>query len=278
LEKDNKHPVRLIPQNSLLSSSAFDIASKLQKAFDALAMNSSLVEATITAQRMSESVINMQNQSEIIAETFKKFDSIDFTKKIGAAFSQIERLQNFPFNKIAKKIGSQLEQLRFREFDLMYWPEEEIIAPQTSIITEASQIKKIIREIYQDHSFLYKLRARKFEEVIAELLHHKGFKVELTQQTRDNGYDILALQNLNGFPVKFLVECKRYAPDKPIGIGIIRSFCDVIRVEQANKGIICTTSYFTSPSKARKSKEGHLLDLYDREDLLKWVIDYLNIN
>lgn len=37
----------------------------------------------------------------------------------------------------------------------------------------------------------------------------KGFEVMLTKQTRDGGYDILALKLNRDFHLKFLVECKR---------------------------------------------------------------------
>lgn len=145
------------------------------------------------------------------------------------------------------------------------------------IITETSRVKEIIKRIYLENSFLNQLEPRKFEEIIAELLFEKGFEVELTKQTRDNGYDIIALKRLSDFPVKFLVECKRYRRDRPIGIEIIRSFYDVIKEEKANKGIIFTTSYFSATSIKRKEKEGTLLDLKDRKDVIDWVNDYLRI-
>ena len=113
------------------------------------------------------------------------------------------------------------------------------------------------------------------EEVIAELLYGKGFEVEITKQTRDNGYDIIAVNSINGFRNKYLVECKRYGPKRPIGIDIIRSFCDVLKEEKANKGVIFTTSYFTKPSIERKEKEGHLLDFKDRGDIIQWVKEYI---
>ena len=41
---------------------------------------------------------------------------------------------------------------------------------------------------------LYELKPRQFEELVAEIWDAFGFEVELTQQTRDGGKDILAIR------------------------------------------------------------------------------------
>lgn len=90
----------------------------------------------------------------------------------------------------------------------------------------------------------------------------QGFEVELSKQTRDNGYDILALKNVIGLsPVKYLVECKRYAEKRKVGVELIRSFKEVLQTENANKGIIATTSYFTKPALIKQNEIPYLLDL-----------------
>lgn len=83
----------------------------------------------------------------------------------------------------------------------------EIFGPQKQdfILNETSRIQKVIFEIYRDNSLLYKITPFKFEKVIAELLKFQGFTVELTKQTRDGGYDIIALRFIdNHNPLKFL--------------------------------------------------------------------------
>ncbi|MES2773888.1 MAG: restriction endonuclease [Bacteroidota bacterium] len=94
-------------------------------------------------------------------------------------------------------------------------PEEDYKELETIIVQETKGIKRIITYIYKDNSNLLKIGPRQFEKMIAELLFAKGFKVELTKQTGDNGYDIIALQMVgNNFPLKFLVECKRFTKNK----------------------------------------------------------------
>lgn len=278
MKKTNKLlPDLATPRNSLHSSSAFEISTNLQRTLDSFLVNYPFKDLAIQTQKLVGPMHGLGQQINNLAAILKSYEPLALASRASLAFKQADWLQNFPFSKVTKALECEIESLQFREFDLIEWPENEIILPTQEVITQTNKVKDIIRAIYQDHQFLFKLTSRQFEEVVAELLENKGFHVELTKQTRDNGYDILALKDLNGFPLKFLVECKKYASSRPIGIEIIRSFCDVVKEENANKGIICTTSYFTSPAKERKIKEGHMLDLHDRSDLLHWVIDYLKI-
>ena len=150
----------------------------------------------------------------------------------------------------------------------------EIITPQL-LITETRRIKKVILEIYKNNLNLFRVTPREFEELIAELLEQKGYSTELTKQTRDGGYDLIALKDDNGFALKYLVECKKHRKDRTVGIGIVRSFSDVVRTENANRGIIFTTSYFSPEARKRQKTNPYLLDLRDHDDVIKWVKDYI---
>src|SRR5690606_32268347 len=73
---------------------------------------------------------------------------------------------------------------------------ESLSVPQI-IFSETDRIKDLILKIYLNNEKLFELHPREFEKIIAELLYAKGFDVELTKQTRDNGYDILALKYID---------------------------------------------------------------------------------
>jgi len=148
-------------------------------------------------------------------------------------------------------------------------------APASSLIVEESgRVKRIITDIFQDDKALLRLEPRDFEEVVAELLRSQGFTVDLTKRTRDGGYDLIAISVQAGFPLKFLVECKRYRTEK-IGIEVVRNLMYVVDQEQANKGIIATTSFFSQDAKnhAKKAHE-YRLDLRDKSHILSWVQQY----
>jgi len=134
----------------------------------------------------------------------------------------------------------------FQRFDYTL-VEDEDSEPESQIILldEGSRIKHIIKDIYQNHERIYAMQPHDFEQMIAELLRHQQFEVEMTKRTRDGGYDLIAVKNVGDFAVRFLVECKRHAKSRKIGVGIVRGFRDVINTQGANKGIIVTSSYFS---------------------------------
>ncbi len=187
-------------------------------------------------------------------------DFVDFTIPIST-----EIIKN-----IGKSLKVSVDELSMLEYHMSSPEGTEYDEKDTLLIY--NNTKEIITSIYNDNEILYTIDPYKFEEVIGELLHSKGFEVNISQKTRDGGYDILAITKQGGIPFKMLVECKRYK--NTVGVGIVRSFCDVIETEKANKGILVTTSYFSKPAVERKSKKGELLDLVNRDGLIDWIAEY----
>lgn len=170
--------------------------------------------------------------------------------------------------------------LKFKNYDLVPVEDEEKENAQQEessiiIFDEALRLKSVIEQIHRDQAEMYRLTPGLFEEVIAELLKKKNFEVQLTKKTRDGGYDIIAIQDLGGFRNKYLVECKRNSKDRPVGINIVRSFMDVITTNNVNKGIICTTSYFSPECYKRQNEAFYLLELKDKAHIIDWVNDYV---
>ncbi len=106
------------------------------------------------------------------------------------------------------------------------------------------------QEIYEylkaNPELLRQLPPRKFEELVASVFKNHGFDVELTPESRDGGFDVLAVAraDLTG-EKKYLVECKRYAEQNKVGVGIVRQLLGVVVDAQATMGIVATTSFFT---------------------------------
>jgi HJR/Mrr/RecB family endonuclease len=206
------------------------------------------------------------------SQTLKRLDEISqSTLKISEIFKNVDdltakfRIYNYDFSEIIEN-----------------FEDEKVIEKDTPkikdfILNETKNLKRMIFDIYLNNQKLYEISPRDFEKMIAELLFDKGFEVELTKQTRDNGYDILALKHVKDFsPVKYLVECKRYSPERKVGVEIIRSFKDVLVTEKANKGIIVTTSYFTSEAIKKQTENPLLLDYKNKDELMEWVNEYYN--
>lgn len=213
-------------------------------------------------------------------------DVSNFSKIIEQVTAPMQEL--FNYQEVLNRIQSFSIDQPFIDpmFDASFWKsyrytliDEEETEPETQIVLldEGGRIKRLIAEIYRNNQKRFTLEPRDFEGVIAELLRFQQFDVEMTKRTRDGGYDLIAIKNVGEFPVRFLVEIKRNAKSRKIGVGIVRGFRDVINTNGANKGIIVTSSYFsTDAKKDRLQNKPYLLDFRDHDDVIRWVNQYIN--
>jgi|ERR1017187_1750041 HJR/Mrr/RecB family endonuclease len=136
----------------------------------------------------------------------------------------------------------------------------------------------IIMHLAAQPDDIYRLPPRKFEEVIAEIMGGLGFAVELTKQTRDDGIDIIAVRRSLGlkFDEKYLIECKRYAKDRKVDVGIVRGLLGVGETQPHTGLIIATTSQFTKPAIELATREPikWKLALKDYFDIKDWIQSY----
>lgn len=161
-------------------------------------------------------------------------------------------------------------ELEVAEFD--FFPDEN--AGEVKVYQEVPKLERIIGDIYLDNNKIFDLHPRDFEELVAEILKKNGWEVKLTKQTRDNGYDILAIQEISGFNFKLLAEVKRWAASRKVDVAVIRGFQSVVINEQANKGVIFTSSTFSRDAiKYKDNYNPHLIDLKDYNDIIKWISD-----
>lgn len=90
-----------------------------------------------------------------------------------------------------------------------------------------------------------------FETVIARLLQSMGFHTEVTQASGDGGIDIVATLDRPLIGGRYLIQCKRFSPDKLVGAATVRDFYGALSADSAAvKGILITTSAFTSQARA----------------------------
>ncbi len=119
---------------------------------------------------------------------------------------------------------------------------------------------------------LYSLPPRKFEELVASVFRNNGYDVELTPETRDGGFDIVAVQK-NSFcgNTLHLVECKRYQPENKVGIGMVQRMLGVVEQHRATQGVIVTTSSFSRDAQVCAQSSRYRLGLNEYADLSKWL-------
>lgn len=130
---------------------------------------------------------------------------------------------------------------------------------------------KLIAFLHRNPRGLYMLKPRQFEELVAELFSGFGFDVELTAATRDGGRDIVAVKKCGVAALKYLIECKRYAQSKKIGVAFVRALHGVTAKEGANKGILATTGEFSRPAQTYLTEVPWLLEGRDFNGLVRWL-------
>lgn len=118
---------------------------------------------------------------------------------------------------------------------------------------------------------MYGLHPRKFEEVVARLFEKRGFQVTLTPASKDGGFDFFAELKNPMASLLVVAECKRYRQDRKVGVEVVRGLHSVLETNKANKGLIITSSFFTSGAVEYQRILGAKMGLNDYNDLVAWL-------
>lgn len=146
------------------------------------------------------------------------------------------------------------------------------VEPPSKLIDFGLALTERIRSLSEDPKLMYRLRPREFEEVVAEILTRFGWKVDLTGQTRDGGYDIFGLApSRDGVETSWVVECKRYSPERVVGINIVRELYGVKPVLKGGANILIATTSRFSREVERFQKSRYDLSLKDYAHLVDWL-------
>jgi hypothetical protein len=148
----------------------------------------------------------------------------------------------------------------------------ELITAAKPIIISANEA--MIEGLKKQPKDIFKLTARQFEELVAELMRDMGFDVTLTQATRDGGKDILASIKTECGEFLSLVEVKKYRADRKIGVSLVRSLYGTLCDYQANSAMLVTTSTYSEFAHALQQKHKYQLSLRDYTDVAGWIQKY----
>lgn len=222
-----------------------------------------------------------EKDSNLLATIIKdKIDSdwayVILVKQPNNKYRAIEVETSFDTKEIAEsKVISKLEELvtSGEYVEKLYEDDNELDEPKQSIII--TDINEEVKKYFKKHpEKLYDISPRKFEELVASILEDMGLDVQLTKATRDGGTDIIASIKNALTSILILVECKRYAPDNKVGVGIIRNVAGVHTLRNPAKSIIVTTSTFTKDAIKEAKELEKKIDLKDYDNLKDWLNKY----
>lgn len=187
-------------------------------------------------------------------------------KRIREAKNYIAELQRLPDLAIPIYSHQELFPDEYEESDEF---EERVRENYESIVRPYSE--ELLKQLADRPEKLYEMDSRSFEELIALLMEKLGFQIELTPKTRDGGRDVLARKRDAIGETLLLVECKRYAPNRLVGIECVRSLYGVVMAERATTGLVVTTSGFSKDAVKFATELKYQMSLKDYNDLMKWI-------
>ncbi len=186
-------------------------------------------------------------------------------------YSEIVTMMSISYKKLNQIIKNSISSIGFSNKGDVYLLTNEIIIPD---------IQNELVAYFQKHPHkIFQLSSRKFEELVAQIFKAAGYEVELTPAVKDGGYDMIAIRHDKFIGAnKYLIECKRYAPNNRVGVGVVRGLYGVVSSNNINatKGIITTTSTYTRKAIEFAEMNKHRITLNEFKDLQNWL-KYLKI-
>jgi hypothetical protein len=169
--------------------------------------------------------------------------------------------------------------LRISDRHPLYATNYTLLPTQNAALCLRNPIEQIIVDSTKTPSLIHRLLPRDFERYIAKIWESFGFEVNLTASTRDGGADILCLSSRLGVPLKVAIEVKRYAPDRPVSVELVRGFVGANAAIRANKLVYVTSSHYTSDAKNFVLDAGlaHILELRALPDVIRWAQEFERI-
>jgi HJR/Mrr/RecB family endonuclease len=139
-----------------------------------------------------------------------------------------------------------------------------ILAETPEIITDLRLVnQRLLDRIGRKPEAIRHLTPRQFEELVAELYEERGYQVQLTQQTRDGGKDLIIMNRSDIGNFMIYAECKHYAPNRPVGVSVVSDLVGRMNADRATAGMVITSSYFSPDAKVFQSKFEHQMSLID---------------
>ena len=118
---------------------------------------------------------------------------------------------------------------------------------------------------------LHGISPRRFEELIAEILSREGLQTHLTPERKDGGCDVLAVADTAAGKHLYLVECKRYRTENPVGVELVRALYGTVQQRNATAGLLVTTSSFTRGALDFQKPIEYRIALKGYKELAVWL-------
>lgn len=127
-------------------------------------------------------------------------------------------------------------------------------------------------DLIRSGKLLSEMNWREFEKLIGVLLEKEGWKITITQATRDGGIDVVAtkLDETVG-EIKSVWQAKKYGPSNLVRLRDVRELSAIREEERASKALIVTTSRLTRDAIEWVKRDIYRLGYKEHEQLERWI-------
>jgi restriction endonuclease Mrr len=244
---------------------------RFQESISSLKLDKSYFVTNSTFTEAAKRLAEQHKQTIELIDRYSLREMIEQYEINRAAFSErlFERLNSIKLNNLVDIIEPSPEQIEQIKPETTNLSEPQ----KTALITVDSLPLKLISKILRAPHEVRNLSPRQFEEFVAETLNQLGFKdVFLTPRSHDGGKDVIASHQINGIPLSFYFECKKYSEGNKVQLETLRALLGTLAhdARHVNKGVLVTTSTFTKGSKEFILSESRL-DGKDYDGILGWI-------
>jgi HJR/Mrr/RecB family endonuclease len=134
--------------------------------------------------------------------------------------------------------------------------------------------KELVEYFAKNPDRVRELHSFAFEKLMAAVYRNRGFDVTMTPRSKDGGFDLILLQRNDIGAAMTLVDCKRYAAHKKVGVEIVRGLYGTVEEKKATHGVIVTTSSFTSGAVALRDKLKYRMELTDFNTVKRFLKEW----
>jgi len=219
--------------------------------------------------RFQDAVLRqLQHLSYLMQSAIKNEDEEEFQRQANE-FCEYAISNGYEVEELISKLEATDRSFEATDVEILYQT-DQIIVPNNKILVLS--VDRLLGALQKEPKLLFDMDPRKFEEVVAEIFYQNGFNVELTQQTRDGGKDIIAISSHMEIPAKYVIECKRYAPTRKVSLDIVQRLYGVRYALNASVGLVVTTSSFTRDAMQFAGQHPWELTLKGYESLMSWIM------
>jgi hypothetical protein len=196
------------------------------------------------------------------------FDEVERGVRPPGPPQSVHKLEN-PFGADPDLVADLLSRIRQLRAIYTRYPDDSTLV--TAVQAVNSDLISFLRKYPKE---LHRIHWRRFEELIAELLHSFGWEVELTRPSKDGGYDMLGIyRDESGVRHSWIIECKKWAEERRVGVDIARALYTVKQELGVGGALLATTSNFTAGVHSFKASR-YDFDLRDHAAIIEWINAY----